>query len=123
MPTIKRTLEELNGIIKGEAPNEQAIRDGVLIEKGAVLTESYLNAHLDFFKKISFFFTAYPDVYLDIIKPTDSNFSLFFYQRITLRALMRFKEIYVTAPRAFSKSFITIFPCIYYMYDFTEARI
>ena len=53
-------------------------------------------------------FTAYPDIYLDIIKPTDSNFTLFFYQRIVLRAVMRYKEVYVTAPRAFSKSFITI---------------
>lgn len=52
--------------------------------------------------------TAYPDVYLDMIAPDDSNFTLFFYQRITLRAVMRFKDIYITAPRAFSKSFITI---------------
>ena len=57
-------------------------------------------------------FTAYPDVYLDLIKPQDSSFTLFFYQRITLRALMRFKDIYVTAPRAFSKSFITILAMI-----------
>ena len=108
MPAVKRTLEELNNIIKGESLGEQAIRNGVLIEKGAVLTEEYLTKHLDFFKQISTFFSAYPDIFLDIIKPTDSNFSLFFYQRITLRALMRYKEVYVTAPRAFSKSFITI---------------
>ena len=57
-------------------------------------------------------FTAYPDVYLDLIKPQDSSFTLFFDQRITLRALMRFKDIYVTAPRAFSKSFITILAMI-----------
>ena len=35
-----------------------------------------------------------------MIKPTDSGFDLFFYQRITLRALMKFKDVYVTAPRA-----------------------
>ena len=52
--------------------------------------------------------TAYPDYYLDIIRPADSEFSLFFYQRFTLRALMRFKDVFITAPRAFSKSFITI---------------
>lgn len=108
MPAVKRTLEELNAIVKQDAVGDKAERDGILIEKGVVLTEDYLNQHLDFFKKVSFFFTAYPDVFLDLIKPTESNFSLFFYQRITLRALMRFKEIYVTAPRAFSKSFITI---------------
>ena len=53
-------------------------------------------------------FIVYPDIYLDIIKPSDSSFELFFYQRIILRALMRYKDIYVTAPRAFSKSFIVI---------------
>ena len=53
-------------------------------------------------------FSAYPDVFLDMITPEGSNFSLFFYQRITLRALMRYRKIYITAPRAFSKSFITI---------------
>ena len=53
-------------------------------------------------------FTAYPDIFLDFITPEDSNFQLFFYQRTTLRAIMRYRDIYVTAPRAFSKSFITI---------------
>ncbi len=54
------------------------------------------------------FFTAYPDIFLDIIAPTDAQIKLFPYQRIFLRAVMRFKNVYVTACRAFSKSFITI---------------
>lgn len=53
-------------------------------------------------------FTAYPDLFLDMIKPVDEGFTLFFYQRIVLRAIMRYKQIYVTAPRAFSKSFLTV---------------
>jgi len=53
-------------------------------------------------------FSAYPDIFLDFITPADSNFELFFYQRITLRAIMRYRDVYITAPRAFSKSFITI---------------
>jgi hypothetical protein len=53
-------------------------------------------------------FTAYPDVFLDFIAPEENNMKLFFYQRITLRSIMRYKNVYVTAPRAFSKSFITI---------------
>lgn len=83
-------------------------RDGVEVEKGVVLTEEYLCEHEDLFKQYLEFFTAYPDLYLDLIKPKDENFQLFFYQRIVIRALMRFKDIYITAPRAFSKSFITI---------------
>ena len=84
------------------------MRDSVQIDKGVILNESYLEEHFQEIGDVMSIFTAYPDIYLDTITPSDSSFSLFFYQRITLRALMRFKDIYGTAPRAFSKSFITI---------------
>ena len=87
-------------------------RDGTIIEKGVILNEDYLEENFEEIGSAMSIFTAYPDVYLDLIKPQDSSFGLFFYQRITLRALMRFKDIYVTAPRAFSKSFITILALI-----------
>lgn len=83
-------------------------RDGTPLEKGVVLTVDYLQKiERELMEKFEYY-TAYPDLFLDEIKPEDENFSLFFYQRITLRALMRYKEIFVTAPRAFSKSFLTI---------------
>ena len=87
---------------------EHAERDGIELEKGAVITNEYLERNKGDLEKWVNFFTAYPDIYLDIIKPTDSEFSLFFYQRMTLRVLMRFKDVFITAPRAFSKSFVTI---------------
>ena len=87
---------------------ERAEREGIELEKGAVITNEYLERHYDELCKWVNLFTAYPDYYLDIIKPADSEFSLFFYQRFTLRVLMRFKDVFITAPRAFSKSFITI---------------
>ena len=87
---------------------ERAEREGIELEKGAVLTNEYLARHQQELEKWIGLFTAYPDYYLDIIKPADSEFSLFFYQRFTLRILMRFKDVFITAPRAFSKSFITI---------------
>lgn len=85
-----------------------AERDGIIIDKGAVLTEDYLLKHRDLIEKYVSFWSAYPDLFLDLIKPADSNFDLFFYQRICLRALMRYKQVYITACRAFSKSFISI---------------
>ena len=87
-------------------------REGTIIDKGVILNENYLHTNLNNIGDVMSIFTAYPDIYLDIIKPQDSSFTLFFYQRITLRALMRFKDIFVTAPRAFSKSFITILAMI-----------
>ena len=87
-------------------------RDGTIIEKGVILNENYLEANLEKIGNVMSIFSAYPDIYLDVIKPQDSSFTLFFYQRITLRALMRFKDVFGTAPRAFSKSFITILAMI-----------
>lgn len=89
-----------------------AQRDGIDLDKGVILTHDYLAENEETFRKWANFFTAYPDLFLDLIKPADSNFTLFFYQRLTLRALMRFKDVYVTAPRAFSKTFITILALI-----------
>ena len=87
---------------------ERAEREGIELEKGAVITNEYLERHYQDLCKWVNLFTAYPDYYLDIIRPAESEFSLFFYQRFTLRILMRFKDVFITAPRAFSKSFITI---------------
>ena len=87
---------------------EHAEREGIELEKGAVITNEYLERHKTDLQKWVQLFTAYPDYYLDLIRPVDSEFSLFFYQRFTLRILMRFKDVFITAPRAFSKSFITI---------------
>ena len=87
---------------------ERAERDGIELDKGSIVTEDYMAAHQKELEGWVNLFTAYPDYYLDIIKPKDSEFTLFFYQRFTLRALMRFRDIFITAPRAFSKSFITI---------------
>ena len=84
------------------------MRDSIQIDKGVILNEAYLEEHFKEIGEVMSIFTAYPDIYLDTICPADSSFGLFFYQRITLRALMRFKDIYGTAPRAFSKSFLTI---------------
>lgn len=87
---------------------ERAEREGIELEKGAVITTEYLERNKKDLEKWVNLFSAYPDYYLDVIRPADSEFSLFFYQRITLRVLMRFKDVFITAPRAFSKSFITI---------------
>ena len=101
--SIFRTRKSLN-----EELLQRGMREGIEIEKGGILTEQYLIEHEELFRQYADFFTAYPDIFLDLIKPEDSNFTLFFYQRIVLRAIMRFKEVYVTACRAFSKSFLTI---------------
>lgn len=86
---------------------DRPVRDGIELEKGVALSEQYLEEHLEDIENVMGTFIAYPDIYLDTIA-TENSPSLFFYQRITLRAIMRFKEIYICACRAYSKSFISI---------------
>lgn len=91
-----------------QSDTERQYKDGIWIEKGVQLTEQKIQANLDIYEKWCEFFIIYPDIFIDMITPKDSHFTLYFYQRIFLRALMRFRYNYVTASRAFSKSFISI---------------
>lgn len=83
-------------------------RDGIELEKGVIISQDFLERNEELFKKYLQIFSAYPDVYLDIIKPEASNFNLFPFQRIFLRACMRYRSIYITAARATSKTFLSI---------------
>ena len=82
--------------------------DGIPIEKGVVLTKEYLDANQELFTKYLNLWILYPDLFLDAIQSSEDKkyFHLFFYQRIALRASMRYRYHYWTATRATSKSFI-----------------
>ena len=82
--------------------------DGIELEKGVVLTPSFLERNEDLIADYMQTWSAYPDIYLDLITPEDSNFTLFPYQRIFLRACMRYTNIFITAARATSKTFLSI---------------
>ena len=88
--------------------HKKLYRDGIELEKGVVITQEFLEKNEDQLRRVMQEFVAYPDIYLDLIKPENSTFELFFYQRIFLRACMRFTNIYITAARATSKTFLSI---------------
>lgn len=52
---------------------------------------------------------VYPDILSDIMTPKDSNFSMFFAQRMVLRAMSRSRQSYFTFTRGFSKSFLAFY--------------
>ena len=65
------------------------------------------------------FWREYPDLFVDFMqtggdseKEKDLTFKLFFYQRVFLRAAMRFKYVYAVYPRAYSKSFLSVMALI-----------
>ena len=68
-------------------------RDGIPIEKGVVLTKQFLDANQELFTNYLNYWLLYPDCYLDTIANTEDakNFHLMFFQRIALRASMRYR--------------------------------
>lgn len=83
------------------------LRDGIPIEKGVVLTKEFLDANQELFTAYLNYWILYPDLYLDTIQDTEDakNFHLMPFQRIALRASMRYRYHSWTATRATSKSF------------------
>ena len=88
--------------------DKEDTRERNKIEKGVILTEDRINKNYELYTKYISFFTAYPDLFIDLITPKESHFKLFPYQRIFLRASLRYRYHYCTAPRAFAKSFLSI---------------
>lgn len=86
---------------------EVAMRDGIPIEKGIVLTREFLDANHELFTKYLNLWILYPDIFLDTVQDSEDakNFHLLPYQRIALRASMRYRYHFWTATRATSKSF------------------
>lgn len=82
-------------------------RDGIPLEKGITLTREFLDANQELFTKYLNLWLLYPDLFLDTIQLVEDakNFHLKPFQRIMLRASMRYRYHFLTATRATSKSF------------------
>ena len=80
----------------------------VEIPKNSRITEKWIEKNYENVKDFLQWCMLYPDCFLDMITPYNTQFKLFFYQRIALRAMIRYRYVYIDAPRAFSKSYIAI---------------
>ena len=56
------------------------------------------------------FWREYPDIFIDFLLEMGNpqDFKFYFYQRVFLRAAMRYKYVYMVFPRAYSESFLSI---------------
>lgn len=92
--------------------------DGNSFDKENQEKLSRFDAVKEDFRKYASLWRKYPDLFIDMITPPDSSFKLFFYQRVFLRASMRYRYVYATFTRAFSKSFLSVMSlylkCIFY---------
>jgi len=112
--TDRRNREVLLSIKKQVATAKERGFGSVRLE----ITEERINKIAPDLRKQFGFWKAYPDLFLDAILPEDSKFGFYFYQRVFLRITMRYKLVYATFTRAFSKSFLSIIveylKCIFY---------
>lgn len=88
--------------------SKEFMRDGVPLEKGAVISERRIDKNFELYSKYCELWSVYPDLYIKMITPTTSKFRLKFFQIIFLRACLRYGRILTIAPRAAGKSFICI---------------
>ena len=73
------------------------------------LSEERVKAQLPIVRQYVAYWREYPDMFVEFLcGPNPENFSLFFYQRLFLRAVMRHRYAYATFPRAYSKSFLSV---------------
>lgn len=69
-------------------------------------------------KSLISYFRSYPDMFLEFISDGESKINLYFFQRVYLRILCRHKNVFITATRGTSKSYLQnlamIIVCILY---------
>ena len=87
------------------------------------ISEERLRACLPELRKAIAFYREYPDLFIDFCNSCAEGKSkkvlhLFTYQRVFLRQAMRYRHVYATYPRAYSKSFLSVLVlmlrCIFY---------
>ena len=86
----------------------EGIRDGITFQKGAIVSKEKLQKNLELTEQWLEFFINYPDIFLDMIQPENSKFTLYPFQRIFLRATTRYRYHYNVATRGASKTFDSI---------------
>ena len=77
------------------------------------LSEERIEAIKPALRQYIAYWREYPDMFIDFLQdggdPTrDRKLKFYFYQRVFLRAAMRYKYVYMVFPRAYSKSFLSV---------------
>lgn len=72
------------------------------------ISEERVKAQMPYIRQYIAYWREYPDMFVEFLcGDNPENFQLYFYQRCFLRAAMRYRKIYATFPRGYSKSFLS----------------
>lgn len=89
---MKMKMRPLRTLVIGMFNENVIMRDGIPIEKGVALSQEWLDKNAELNKAWLNYWILYPDLFLDGIQSSeDKYFHLYFYQRIALRACMRYR--------------------------------
>jgi ribonucleoside-diphosphate reductase alpha chain len=91
-----------------------------------IKTEEEIQKFMDMSEKAYYcasFFRWYPDMFLDLMTPTESKKRLNLYQRVMLRSYFRFRETYTTIPRGSAKSFMQLLAYLLMAVMFPNIRL
>ena len=77
------------------------------------LSEERINAIKPELRQYIAYWREYPDMFIDFLQDggddtRERKLKFYFYQRVFLRAAMRYKYVYMVFPRAYSKSFLSV---------------
>ena len=77
------------------------------------LSEERIDAIKPYLRQYIAYWREYPDMFVDFLQDggdetRERKLKFYFYQRVFLRAAMRYKYVYMTFPRAYSKSFLSV---------------
>ena len=77
------------------------------------VSEERVKAIMPSLREYIAFWREYPDLFVDFLQTggnfeKEKKFKFFFYQRVFLRACMRYQYVYMVFPRAYSKSFLSV---------------
>ena len=84
------------------------VKLGYQESSGKIVTEERLLRILPLLEQYYELWLAYPDKLIDLMLPSDTSFKLLPFQILALRVNARFKVVYQTATRGYSKSFIAV---------------
>lgn len=78
------------------------------------LSEERIKPIIPYLRQYIAFWREYPDLFIDFLQTgengeiPDNGLRFYFYQRVFLRAAIRYKYVYMVFPRAYSKSFLSV---------------
>lgn len=80
------------------------------IQKKIEIDKNKIRNNLEYYQRIIAYWRKYPDKFIDYLCSLnpDNTFKFYFFQRMYLRIVMRYRTVYAVFSRGFSKSFLAV---------------